>query len=46
MKTFKNLYPKITDFATLETAFRKARRGKRHPTLDFSLNHSSSYFKP
>lgn len=30
MKTFKNLYLKITDFATLETAFRKARRGKRH----------------
>lgn len=30
MKTFKNLYPQLTDFATLETAFRKARRGKRH----------------
>ncbi len=30
MKTFKNLYPKICAFETLETAFRKARRGKRH----------------
>lgn len=29
MKTFKNLYPKIRAFPTLETAFRKARRGKR-----------------
>ncbi|MBE7529023.1 MAG: RNA-dependent DNA polymerase [Chloroflexi bacterium] len=29
MKTFKNLYPKICSFATLETAFHKARRGKR-----------------
>jgi hypothetical protein len=30
MKTFKNLYPKIYSFATLETAFHKARRGKHH----------------
>ncbi len=30
MKTFKNLYPKIYAFETLEPAFRKARRGKRH----------------
>jgi retron-type reverse transcriptase len=30
MKTFKNLYPRICSFATLETAFHKARRGKRH----------------
>ncbi|MCP4426362.1 MAG: RNA-dependent DNA polymerase [Chloroflexi bacterium] len=29
MKTFKNLYPRIHNFATLETAFHKARRGKR-----------------
>jgi retron-type reverse transcriptase len=30
MKTFKNLYPKIHNFANLEAAFYKARRGKRH----------------
>jgi len=30
MKTFKNLYPHICAFGNLESAFRKARRGKRH----------------
>ncbi|NHZ71799.1 MAG: RNA-dependent DNA polymerase [Aquificales bacterium] len=29
MKTFKHLYPQIHSFAILETAFHKARRGKR-----------------
>lgn len=29
MKTFKNLYPRIYDFANLERAFYRARRGKR-----------------
>jgi RNA-directed DNA polymerase len=29
MKTYKNLYPHITSFANLETAWRKARKGKR-----------------
>ena len=26
MKTYKNLYPQITDFANLDEAWRKARR--------------------
>ena len=30
MKTFKNLFPKISNFANLERAFYKARQGKRH----------------
>jgi hypothetical protein len=29
MKTYKNLYPQITDFANLCLAYRRARRGKR-----------------
>lgn len=29
MRTYRNLYPQITDFANLHAAFRKARRGKR-----------------
>jgi hypothetical protein len=29
MKTHKNLYPQITDFANLYLAYRRARRGKR-----------------
>ncbi|MBP8294397.1 MAG: group II intron reverse transcriptase domain-containing protein [Caldilineaceae bacterium] len=29
MKTYRNLFPEITDFANLYLAFRKARRGKR-----------------
>ena len=29
MKTFKDLYPQICAFENLETAFRKARKGKR-----------------
>jgi len=29
MKTYKNLYPQIYDFATLYTAYRRARCGKR-----------------
>ena len=29
MKTYKHLYPQITDFANLDEAWRKARRGKR-----------------
>ncbi len=30
MKTYKNLYPQIHDFANLMLAWRKARRGKRY----------------
>ncbi|MBI9043578.1 MAG: hypothetical protein JEZ06_03785 [Anaerolineaceae bacterium] len=30
MKTYKNLYPKITDWHNLLSAWRKARRGKRY----------------
>ncbi len=30
MKTHKNLYPQIYDFANLMLAWRKARRGKRY----------------
>ena len=29
MKTYKNLYPRVHDFANLYRAFRQARRGKR-----------------
>ncbi len=29
MKTYKNLYPQITDFANLYLAYRRARLGKR-----------------
>jgi RNA-directed DNA polymerase len=29
MKTYKNLYPQITDFANLHLAYRQARLGKR-----------------
>ena len=29
MKTYKNLYPRICDFANLYTAYRRARLGKR-----------------
>ena len=29
MKTYKNLYPQICDFATLYAAYRRARCGKR-----------------
>jgi hypothetical protein len=29
MKTYKNLYPPITDFANLYLAYRRARLGKR-----------------
>lgn len=37
MKTYKNLYPKICDWETLEIAYRRARRGKRRsqPVADF-----------
>jgi retron-type reverse transcriptase len=40
MKTFKNLYPQIYTFANLESAFHKARRGKRHKAnvADFECN--------
>ncbi|MCP5097553.1 MAG: RNA-dependent DNA polymerase, partial [Chloroflexi bacterium] len=29
MKTYKNLYPQLSSFANLDTAWRKARKGKR-----------------
>jgi len=29
MKTYKNLYPRVHDFANLYRAFRRARRAKR-----------------
>lgn len=29
MKTYKNLYPHITNFINLDDAWRKARKGKR-----------------
>jgi retron-type reverse transcriptase len=40
VKTFKHLYPQIYDFANLERAFRKARRGKRNQrnVADFEFN--------
>jgi len=40
VKTFKHLYPQIHAFENLETAFRKARRGKRHkPSVaSFEIN--------
>ena len=36
MKTYKNLYPQITNFGNLYDAWRKARRGK--PTVAFEQN--------
>lgn len=34
MKTYRHLYPQITEFANLYAAFRKARKGKRqHPAV-------------
>ena len=40
MKRHKGIYPKIYDFANLENAYRKARRGKRYfnEALRFSAN--------
>jgi retron-type reverse transcriptase len=40
MKTYKSLYPKICAWETLETAYRKARRGKRktQPVAQFEYN--------
>ena len=37
MKTYKHLYPQICAWETLETATRKARKGKRRkgPVADF-----------
>ena len=37
MKTYKNLYPHIHTWQALETAYRKARKGKRRyqPVADF-----------
>jgi hypothetical protein len=37
MKTYKNLYPWIYDWETLEIAYRRARKGKRRsqPVADF-----------
>jgi RNA-directed DNA polymerase len=29
MKTYKNLYPQVYDFANLYVAYRQARKGKR-----------------
>ncbi len=43
MKTYKNLYPKIYAWETLETAYRKARKGKRRnqAVADFEYNWES-----
>ena len=43
MKSYRNLYPKIHQWETLETAYRKARRGKRStaPVADFEMNWES-----
>ncbi len=40
MKTYKNPYPKICTWETLEMAYRKARKGKRGtlPVADFEYN--------
>ena len=40
MKTYKQLYPRICTWETLETAYRKARKGKRRkqPVADFEYN--------
>lgn len=47
MKTFKNLYPQITSFANLDTAWRKARRGKRQKpaVAAFEFNAESELFQ-
>jgi len=41
MKSYKNLYPQICDFANLYGAYRRARRGKRDrvalASLEFDL---------
>ena len=43
LKTFTNLYPKITTFENLYLAYRQARKGKRAnvAVADFELNFES-----
>jgi len=47
MKTYRTLYPQITDFANLYAAFRKARRGKRdRPAVaEFEFNLEANLFQ-
>ncbi len=47
MKTYKNLYPQICAWETLETAYRKARRGKRRylPAADFEYAWESNLLR-
>ncbi len=47
MKTYRHLYPQITDFANLYAAFRKARRGKRDrpEVAEFEFNLEANLFQ-
>ncbi len=47
MKTYKNLYPTIYTWEALETAYRKARKGKRRtlPVADFEYNWESNLLR-
>lgn len=47
MKTYKNLYNQICAWETLETAYRKARKGKRshQPAADFEYAWESNLLR-
>jgi RNA-directed DNA polymerase len=47
VKTYKNLYPQICAWETLEAAYRKARRGKRakQPVADFEYGWESNLLR-
>jgi retron-type reverse transcriptase len=47
MKTYKNLYPRITSFANLDLAWRKARKGKRSKlgVAQFEFNAEGELFQ-
>ena len=47
MKSYKNLYPKIHTWEALESAYRKARRGKRkfQPVADFEYAWESNLLR-
>ena len=47
MKTYRNLYPEVTDFVTLLASFRQARRGKRgRPEVaEFEFNLEENLFQ-
>jgi hypothetical protein len=46
MKTYKHLYPQITDFANLDEAWRKARRGKRGKEAAARFEENAEYRVP